>query len=122
MPQLSESLFADLRAAFTAEAVSVLRYTYFAQVAEIEGHVEIAKLFSELAESIGCVSHGHIDLLQLVRDPATDQPIGETQLNLAASVAGELREANELYPRLTSLAHSDGHADIASWLTTLCAL
>lgn len=121
MAELSKSLFADLRAAFATEAMTVQRYTYFAQVAEIEGHVEIADLFGELAESVACAAHGHIDFLQHIADPSTDSPIGETRLNLASALSGGLREATETYPRLAGTAHTEGLADVASWLETLSA-
>jgi rubrerythrin len=115
-------LFADLRAAFASEATAVQRYTYFAQVAEIEGHMEVARLFTEMAESVACVAHGHIDFLQQVGDPSTEMPMGDTPLNLAAAVAGAAEAATKHYPRLVALAHTEGIADAASWLTTLCAL
>ncbi|MFF5727185.1 ferritin family protein [[Kitasatospora] papulosa] len=121
MAQLSEGLASGLRSVFAAEAASVQRYTYFAQVAEIEGHGEIARLFTDLAESVGCVAHGHIDALQDIADPHTRKTVGETRLNLAASAAAALAEANDVYPRLTATAHEEGHTDVASWLTTLTA-
>ncbi|MEV3874154.1 rubrerythrin family protein [Streptomyces sp. NPDC049906] len=122
MPQLGEGLTGDLRSAFAAEAASVQRYTYFAQVAEIEGHGEIARLFTDLAESVACVAHGHIDALRDVADPHTRGSVGGTRLNLASSAAEALHEANEVYPGLTAHAHEEGHADVASWLTTLASL
>lgn len=122
MAQLSEGLAADLQSVFGAEAASVQRYTYYAQIAEIEGHGEIARIFTDMAESVGCVAHGHIDALQDIADPYTRKTVGETRLNLASSAAEALREANETYPRLTANAHEEGHADVASWLTTLTAL
>lgn len=122
MVELSDALFADLRAAFIAEATTALRYRHFAQVAEIEGHVDVAKLFSELSESVACAAHGHIDLLRTVADPATRQPIGDTRLNLAAALTGDLTGFAELYPRLTANAHAAGHADVASWMSNLTAL
>jgi rubrerythrin len=120
--EASRRLQSTLGAAFAAEAMSVQRYSYFAQLAEIEGHIEVARLFGELAESNACAAHGHIDVLQLTADPATGRPIGTTHLNLASAIAGELREANQGYPDLAAAALADGHTDVASWLTTLCAL
>ncbi|WP_223166589.1 rubrerythrin family protein [Nonomuraea sp. SYSU D8015] len=122
MSELSRSLFEGMREAFVAESMTAQRYAYFAQIAEIEGHLEVSKLLGELAESVACAAHGHLDFLQYVADPATDQPIGETHLNLASSITGGLQEADELYPRLAAIAHSEGFADVASWLETLCAL
>jgi rubrerythrin len=122
MTELNKTLYSGLRAAFVSEAMTAQRYTYFAQVAEIEGRVQIAQVFTELAESATCAAHGHIDFLQHFADPATEQPIGETQLNVASAVIGELYEATELYPELVVAARAEGLADVASWLTTMCAL
>jgi rubrerythrin len=102
--------------------MTVQRYTYFAQVAEIEGFPEAARLFTELAESAACAAHGHLDFLRHAADPVTEQPIGDTRLNLAAAMAAELREAREFYPTLVEVAFADAHADTASWLKTMAAL
>jgi rubrerythrin len=122
MTELSESLFAELRRAFLAEAASTQRYSYFAQIAEIEGRLDVAKLFGELAESLTCVAHGHLDYLKLSGDPVTGGPIGESDQNLAAAMLGELDEASERYPALAEAAHGEGLADVASWFETLGAL
>ncbi|MER6010846.1 rubrerythrin family protein [Streptomyces bluensis] len=122
MAHLTDAFAADLRSALAAEATSTLRYTYFAQIAEVEGHTEIAQLFTELAESISCAVHGHLDVLRDATAPDQHSDVGETRLNLASSVVSALQDASELYPRLTTTAHTEGHADIASWLTTLTAL
>ncbi|GGX13804.1 rubrerythrin family protein [Streptomyces lomondensis] len=122
MAQPSNGLVGELRATLAAEATAVQRYTYFAQVAEIEGHGETARAFRELAESVACVAHGHLDALQDIADPHTLQTVGDTRLNLAASVADMLHEANEVYPRLATDAREEGRDDVASWLTTLGSL
>ncbi|MEU3861038.1 rubrerythrin family protein [Streptomyces sp. NPDC028722] len=122
MAQPSDDLAVELRTALATEGTTVQRYSYFSQVAEIEGHAEIAQAFSDLAESIACAAHGHIDALQGIADRHTRQTIGDTRLNLAASVADALHVANEVYPRLAARAHETGHADVASWLTTLGSL
>ncbi|WP_404954574.1 rubrerythrin family protein [Streptomyces sp. 147326] len=122
MVQPSDGLAVDLRTVLAAEATAVQRYSYFSHIAEIEGQGEIARAFSELAESIACVAHGHIDALQGIADPQTEATVGETRLNLAASMADVLHEAHEVYPRLVATAHEKGHPDVASWLTTLGSL
>jgi rubrerythrin len=119
---LPTDLHARLRNAFIAESMAAQRFTYFAQNAEIEGYVDAGQLFSQLAESSACAAHGHLDFLVDLADPATDRPIGETQLNLASAVVGELRDATERYPDLAGLAHEAGVADLASWFETLSAL
>jgi rubrerythrin len=117
----TDDLVAGLHAAFAAESMTVQRYTYFAQAAEIEGMVDLARLFTELAESAACAAHGHLDMLQYT-DPMTGQPIGESRLNLAAAVSAALKEASDSYPALAATAHAGGVADSASWLETLGAL
>jgi rubrerythrin len=119
---MSSQLFADLRAAFASESMAAQRYTYFADIAEIEGQLELAKMLRELADTTNCVAHGHLDLLRYVADPSTRQPLGDTELNLAAALTGELHESADLYPKLTEHAHDEGLADLASWLETLTAL
>jgi rubrerythrin len=122
MSEFSEEILSGLRTAFTAEAAAVQRYSYFAQTAEIEGQMHVARLFSELADSLACAAHGHLDFLRDVADPVSEQPIGDTTLNLANAMAVELREATELYPNLASAALDAGLADVASWMMTLSAL
>lgn len=122
MTEFGRDLFTGLREAFAAESMTAQRYTYFAQIAEVEGRSDAARLFSELAESATCAAHGHLDVLRQAADPMTEQPIGETPLNLAAATAAALYEARELYPKLVDIAFVDAHADTASWLKTLAAL
>ncbi|MCM4083543.1 ferritin family protein [Paractinoplanes hotanensis] len=122
MTGLTEELFEQLRAAFVAEASTVVRFRYFAQIAEIEGSLEAARLFTELAESAACVAHGHLDILQTVTDPATDRPIDDTELNLADAVSSEMEAATAVYPALGREAQAEGLADLTSWFETLTAL
>lgn len=121
-----EEFLADgVRAAFLAEAATAARYTYCARVAEIEGHSEAARVFGELAESVVCAAHGHLDVLRDLLgggDPGTGRALGDTRRNLAAAISGDLGEATERYPGLAARAHTDGVADVASWLETLCTL
>jgi rubrerythrin len=122
MSEFSEEICTGLRTAFNAEAAAVQRYSYFAQTAEIEGQMHVARLFSELANSLACAAHGHLDFLRDATDAASDQAVGNTTLNLANAIAAELREATELYPNLANAALEAGLADVASWMTTLSAL
>jgi rubrerythrin len=54
-----------------------------------------------------------------VGDPASGKPIGTTNLNLAASVAGETYEYTEMYPAMAKAAREEGFEDIAEWFETL---
>ncbi|GAA3173206.1 MULTISPECIES: ferritin family protein [Streptomyces] len=124
MTHISDRLAADLRAALAAEAASAVRYTYFAHTAEIEGHSEVARLFGELADSLVCAAHGHLDVLRDTdsENAGRQDGVGDSRLNLASSVVAALHDAGDLYPRLTSAALEEGQADTASWLSTLTAL
>jgi rubrerythrin len=118
----AQPIAVELRRAFLLEAAAVQRYTYFAQLADIEGHGEAARLLSQFAQSSACAAHGHLDQLRHSADPAPGDEIGNTQLNLAAVLAGELKDASQTYPDLVRRAFEDGLADTASWMQTVGAL
>lgn len=88
----------NLKDAFAGESQANRRYLYFARQADIEGYPDVGGLFRNTAEAETGHAHGHLDYLKRVGDPATDMPIGGTDLNLAAAVAGETYEYTEMYP------------------------
>ena len=110
---------ANLKAAFAGESQANRRYLYFAKVADVEGYPAIAGNFRDTAEGETGHAHGHLDYLKKVGDPATGEPIGSTELNLKASVAGETYEYTEMYPGFAKTARDEGFADIAEWFETL---
>src|SRR6187401_3295125 len=79
----------NLKDAFAGESQANRRYLYFAKQADVEGYPEIAGNFRETAEGETGHAHGHLDYLKKVGDPATGEPIGDTELNLKSAVAGE---------------------------------
>lgn len=105
--------------AFASEAQANRRYLYFAQTADIEGHVDIAAVFRSTAEGETGHAFGHLDYLRESGDPATGLPFGGTLANLRAAVAGESDEAAEMYPTMAQVAREEGFADIADWFDTL---
>ena len=109
----------NLKDAFAGESQANRRYLYFAKVADIEGYPEVAGLFKNTADAETGHAHGHLDFLRQVGDPATDLPIGDTSLNLAAAVAGETYEYTEMYPGFARTARDEGLAEVAEWLETL---
>jgi rubrerythrin len=109
----------NLKDAFAGESQANRRYLYFAKVADIEGYPEVAGLFKNTADAETGHAHGHLDFLKQVGDPATDLPIGDTSLNLAAAVAGETYEYTEMYPGFARTARDEGMSEIAEWLETL---
>ena len=109
----------NLKHAFAAESQANRRYMYFARRADIEGYPEIGGLFRDTAEAETGHAHGHLDFLKSAGDPATGKPIGATDQNLAAAVAGETYEYTEMYPGMAKQARSDTFDEIAEWFETL---
>ncbi|MBK7876726.1 MAG: rubrerythrin [Planctomycetes bacterium] len=110
---------ANLKAAFAGESQANRRYLYFAKQADVEGYPEIAGNFRDTAEGETGHAHGHLDYLKKAGDPATDMPIGTTEKNLRASVAGETHEYTDMYPSMAKAARAEGFNEIADWFETL---
>ncbi len=109
----------NLKDAFAGESQANRRYLYFAKVADVEGYPEVAMNFRETAEGETGHAHGHMDFLKPVGDPATGLPIGDTQANLKAAIAGETHEYTDMYPGMARTAREEGFEDIADWFETL---
>ncbi len=120
MPDLKGSKTHDnLKDAFAGESQANRRYLYFAKVADVEGYPEIASNFRETAEGETGHAHGHLDYIKQVGDPATGLPIGDTEANLKAAVAGETHEYTDMYPGMAKTAREEGFSEIADWFETL---
>jgi rubrerythrin len=109
----------NLKAAFAGESQANRRYLYFAKTADVEGYPDLAGLFRDTAEGETGHAHGHLDYLKQVGDPATGEPIGNTEKNLKASIAGETYEYTEMYPGFAKTARDEGFEEIAEWFETL---
>src|SRR5438445_6299825 len=109
----------NLRDAFAGESMANRRYLYFAKVADVEGYPEVAGNFRDTAEGETGHAHGHLDFLKKVGDPATGLPIGSTDKNLAAAVAGETYEYTQMYPGFAKTAREEGLDEVAEWFETL---
>ena len=109
----------NLKAAFAGESQANRRYLYFAQKADVEGFNDVSAVFRSIAEGETGHAHGHLEYLQEVGDPATGKPIGNTELNLAASIAGEIHEYTDMYPGFARTAREEGFDEIADWFETL---
>jgi rubrerythrin len=109
----------NLKAAFAGESQANRRYLYFAQKADIEGYNDVAAVFRSTAEGETGHAHGHLEFLEEVGDPATGEPIGDTVLNLKASIAGETHEYTDMYPSMAREAREEGFDEIADWFETL---
>ncbi len=109
----------NLKAAFAGESQANRRYLYFAQQADVEGYNDVAALFRSTAEGETGHAFGHLEYLEQVGDPATGLPIGNTQDNLKAAVAGETYEYTDMYPGMAKTARDEGFDEIADWFETL---
>jgi rubrerythrin len=120
MPALKGTKTHDnLKAAFAGESQANRRYLYFANKADVEGNPEVASLFRSTAEGETGHAHGHLDYLAQAGDPATGLPIGSSENNLKAAVAGETHEYTDMYPGMAKEARSEGFDEIADWFETL---
>ena len=109
----------NLKDAFAGESQANRRYLYFARVADIEGFPDIAGLFKDTADAETGHAFGHLDFLKEVGDPATGEPIGKTEQNLKAAVAGETYEYTQMYPGMAKTARDEGFGELAEWFETL---
>ena len=120
MPSLKGSKTAqNLKDAFAGESQANRRYLYFAQKADVEGYNDVSAVFRSTAEGETGHAHGHLEYLEAVGDPATGEPIGDTSLNLKASIAGETHEYTDMYPGMARTARQEGFEEIADWFETL---
>ena len=120
MPDLSGSkTHENLVAAFARESQNGVRYQWFAQAADIDGQPATAALFRSIADAE--IGHAYAVLEHLVGigDPVDGGPIGDTAEHLAAAIAGETGDAEELYPRCAATARAEGFGEIAEWFETL---
>ncbi|MCH7520552.1 MAG: rubrerythrin [Candidatus Marinimicrobia bacterium] len=109
----------NLKDAFAGESQANRRYLYFARQADIEGYPDAAGVFKNTADGETGHAFGHLEFLKEVGDPATGLPIGETDINLKAAVAGETYEYTEMYPGFAKTAREEGFSEVAEWFETL---
>ena len=107
------------KAAYAGESQANRRYLYFAQKADVEGYNDVSAVFRSTAEGEAGHAHGHLEYLESVGDPATGEPIGSTDLNLKAAIAGETHEYTDMYPGMAKSARDEGFDEIADWFETL---
>ena len=120
MPALKDSKTEqNLKDAFAGESQAIRRYLYFAQKSDIEGAPDVAQVFRSTAEGETGHAHGHLEYLEEVGDPATGEPMGETEDNLKSAIHGETHEYTDMYPGMARTAREEGFEEIADWFETL---
>jgi len=109
----------NLKDAFAGESQANRRYLYFAGKADIEGYNDVSAVFRSTAEGETGHAHGHLEYLEDVGDPVTDEPIGDTEKNLKSAIAGETYEYTDMYPGMAKTARDEGFEEVADWFETL---
>jgi len=112
----------NLKEAFAGESQANRRYLWFAQKADIEGLPDVASLFKNVADGETGHAHGHLEYLAEVGDPASGEPIGDSEQNLKASIAGETYEYTQMYPGFAKTAREKALPKSQSGLKHLHAL
>ncbi|HZW38117.1 MAG: rubrerythrin family protein [Syntrophothermus sp.] len=86
---------ANLEAAFAGESQAAMKYTIYADKAEREGYIEVAKLFRAIAYAERVHATNHFRALS---------KLNETSINLLDAADGENYEVEEMYPAFEAVA------------------
>lgn len=92
----------NLEAAFAGESQANRRYLAFAQKADQEGYTQIAKLYRAVAAAETVHALNHFTIMG---------GAGNTSDNLKKSIAGEIEEFKEMYPKFIEQAKAEGASD-----------
>lgn len=90
----------NLAAAFEGESQANRKYLAYAKQATAEGHAQIAKLFTVIAEAETIHAHTHF---------RNNGGIRSTTENLQAAINGETYEFTQMYPPFIAKAEEEGH-------------
>ncbi len=109
----------NLKHAFARNSSANLRYLYFAAKADKEGYNDVSTVFRSTANGVAGQAQGHLEYLESVGDPTSGLPIGSTEDNLKAAIAGESDGSADVFPGMAKTALKEGFDDIADWFETL---
>ena len=110
----------NLKAAFAGESQANRRYLYFAQKADVEALQRRRQRVSlDRGRRDRPCSWPFSNSSRPPATPATGLPIGATDLNLKAAIAGETHEYTDMYPGFARTARDEGFDEIADWFETL---
>ena len=102
----------DLKTAMQREALSVLKYTAFAQHARREGKIALAELLEQTARS----EQRHFSELARM-----DGLVREDWHNLANAIVSEYAEFSQTYTRMAERAEAAGDKDVAKTFREIAA-
>jgi rubrerythrin len=90
----------NLEEAFAGESQASRRYLFFADKAESEGHLQVARLFRAAAGAETVHARNHLKAMG---------GIGSTAENLKEAIKGENYEFSEMYPAFIEQAKAEGN-------------
>jgi rubrerythrin len=90
----------NLHEAFAGESQANRKYLAFANKAEKEGFIQVAKLFRAAAAAETIHAHAHLRAMK---------GVGATADNLRDAIAGETHEFKNMYPKMIADAEAEGH-------------
>jgi rubrerythrin len=88
----------NVQSAFATESQAYLRYTFFAQKAEVDGLPALAKLFSAAAQAELVHARNHFTVMG---------GLGTSKSNLLAAATSEQNAVSSIYPAFIYQAKSD---------------
>ncbi|EPR41686.1 Rubrerythrin [Desulfovibrio sp. X2] len=97
---MSDKTMDNLMEAFAGESQANRKYLAYAEVADKEGHPQVARLFRAAAAAETVHAHSHLRVAG---------KIGNTADNLKDAVAGETHEFKSMYPAMITQAEIDGN-------------
>jgi rubrerythrin len=122
---MSETL-KRLTQAFIGESQARNRYTFYAEIAEKEGFIQISQIFLATADNEREHAEAFFDMIKDVRmktsfkaeelpvEALAPYVIGITMDNLRAAIKGELYENGTMYPDIANVADKEGYREIAA--------
>lgn len=92
----------NLKSAFAGESQANRRYLAYAEKAQEEGFVQVAKLFKATAESEAVHAMSHLRVMRAIKS---------TLNNLKKALEGEVHEHTKMYPEFMQTAVSEKRRD-----------
>jgi len=106
----------NLLKAIAGESMARNKYTYFAEIAQKEGWLWIAKVFEETADNERAHAQEELEKLKEKTEMTNTYdiaPLGTTLENLRNAATGEKFEWGKMYPNFEKIARDEGEEEIA---------
>jgi len=116
---------ANLLKAIAGESMARNKYTYYAEIAKIEGHQWIATVFEETADNERAHAKEELEKLPektVMTNTYDIHPLGGTLENLRNATEGEKYEYGTMYPGFEKTAREEGEAETAVFFKTIAGI